>query len=208
MSARLVLVLALLVPGIALGQSGQSGQSEDPATALGRVILQGVVQAAAPVEATPKQAAPAPGPSWPELTDKYADRILDSLGTAAKKTEEVLTAAAPTVWKALVAKQLAYGLAFLFFLVTWVLLLLAWKATFGNPWIKDPNTKETVARYRTKDGQDVMCYIIPSIFLLAMVVMTLVMAWEAVPRLVAPEWYAIQDITEAATKILHGGGAR
>lgn len=198
MITRLCLITTLLVPGIALG-----AQAEDPAT-LGRNILQGVVQAA--VTPPAPIAAPTPGPSWPELTDKYADRILDSLGTAAKKTEEVLTAAAPTVWKALVAKQIAWGYAFLFFLVSWILILVAWKATFGSPWIKDQETGKKTDRYTSKDGHDTMCYIIPSFFLLVMLVITLVMAWDAVPRLIAPEWYAIQDITEAATKILHGAG--
>lgn len=188
-------ILFTLILALAVNEARAQQQAQpDPAEALAAAVIKGLAQPdkGNVVMVSPAVAEQQAATTWPALADKWGDRALDGAKEMAGKVEKILTEAAPTVWRALIAKQYAYAGGLIAIPVSLTLLFIVFIAWFG---FKD---------YRTDDGRVTMKFIIPCVLLAALAIAYGVTLYHAVPKIIAPEWYAVEDVVEQVTKIIHG----
>ena len=168
--------------------------NSDPAEAVAVELVKAALVTARGGEA--QAPAPKSPTDWAAFADKYADKMIDGLGAMAGKIESTMKDAAPTVWGALVKKQIAEAVAGL---VAPVVLLLLFALLVAIMWNK------TTDNFQSTEGYIAMKWVFPGIILLAFAITAIIGVYSGVPRLISPEWYAIQDIINAVSSIIHGG---
>jgi hypothetical protein len=204
MKRYILIVILCLVPlsanAIHTQPLGQYVDPPDPATALAAQLVQTVID-----QNLPKPVVPDTKISWPELAEKYGDQAIEGVKSLAGKVEELLTKASPTVWRALIMKQYAKAISGLLVPVVFLIALVVWVLAWRKH-VFEVNSRGEL----TENGQGgvaITKYVVPILLACITVGTAVYMSMNYIPYLVAPEWYAINDIVDALQKLLHGSMA-
>lgn len=190
---------SLLLFALVLSMSAPAYAQEDATVTAARQIIQSLAlptPAVAPAPEPTVPTVPTETPTnWAQVTDKYADKLLNGLGSIAGKVEDVMVKTAPTIWNALVRKQIAVAVAGLIapFVILALFIYLAWFMKSKSP-----------DDFQTSEGWTWMKWVLPGLLLGTFLIVAVAEVYTSLPRLISPEWYAIQDIVDAVSNILHG----